>query len=141
MSSSTEERNKKRKTSPFLAVILLLVIIAASVILCSNKPKDSKINSLAALAFLMILALMSVVTFTPMDNLDAHKDDYLMALGEFLTGNPKVDGCCLYPEQAICKKYTPEQIQQGCCGKGFSGKKVTFGSEQHFNADCSKCNN
>lgn len=119
-----------------LAIILLIVFIASTLILCSDLPSASKTNSMFIICMLIIVSLLSTFTFNPSDSIDP----YMYASGEFLSGNPKVDGCCLYPEQAVCKKYSEDELQSGCCGKGFNGRKVRFHSDDPSDAPtCRKC--
>lgn len=112
------------KNTSALAVIILVALISSSFILCSSTCNESKTNSLFVLSILVVLALLSSIQFSPSDNIDP----YMYAAGELLKNNPKVEGCCLYPENEQCKKFTSEEIQASCCRKGFAGRKVTFAS-------------
>jgi len=121
------------KNTSALAAILLIAIISSSFILCSSTSKESKMNSLFVVSILVVLALLSSFQFNASDNIDP----YMNVSGTLLANNPKVDGCCLYPENERCKKFTSEEIQASCCGKGFTGRKVSFASAPE--TKCSKC--
>jgi hypothetical protein len=118
--------------------ILIIALLIMAIINASTIQKDNKVSLCAMVVLISILLIMSQYSFMPSDSIDPYKNT-LMSMGQFLKGNPKVDGCCLFPESEVCKQYTSEEISQGCCNKGLGGKRVRFTSEEDQNTGCTKC--
>lgn len=121
-----------------ILTILIIAILIMAIIKISNIPSDNKVSSYLVIIVISLLVVMSQYTYYPSDSIDPYKNT-MTAMGQFLKGNPKVDGCCLFPESEVCKQYTSEEISQGCCNKGFGGKRVRFHSEDDENVGCTKC--
>lgn len=121
-----------------ILTVLIIALIIMAIIKFSNIPTDNKVSSYAIIVLISILVMMSQYSFMPSDSIDPYKNT-LRSMGQFLKGNPKVDGCCLFPESEVCKQYTSEEISQGCCNKGFGGKRVRFHSEEDQDTGCTKC--
>lgn len=121
-----------------ILTILLIAILIMVIVKLSNLPTDNKVSSYLVIVLISFLVVMSQYSYYPSDSIDPYKNT-ISAMGQFLKGNPKVDGCCLFPESEVCKQYTSEEISQGCCNKGFGGKRVRFHSEGDENTGCTKC--
>lgn len=117
-----------------IRIIGLIVVCMVVVIHLSKQTNEDKIKSYMVTAGIAVVLMLASFSYLPSDSIDP----YMNVGGVFLKGNPKVDGCCLFPEQEICKQYSSEELESGCCGKGFNGRKVRFQSDA-APSGCRKC--
>ena len=97
---------------------LLLIVIIVFIYLIHNK--------YAQPALLETSRDLIIDTYTDpkgmyneLDSPNMYNRWYLEDTNSF--GDPKADGCCLFPEKPVCKRYTPEEIANGCCGRNCVG--------------------